>query len=184
MTTKTKIYWILGFSLFILFILNFWFHWLVILFPNQNLSDFNLTNTFFLIVFMKNFSIETTQTLNILIIIELLSDTTQYTTENIVSNPNFIFTILNGLLLGVYLNCIGLSFSSNKRNAIMIFVCVWLIFNLFGLFGIRLILNFPFLIVKVFESNTATGCLFFIGNILYFLLIWILSLMVLTETKN
>lgn len=118
------------------------------------------------------------------IIIEFLLDKSEYNDIEMFNQPSFIFTILNALILGVYLNCLNLVIPTKKVNSLIIFIVIWIIFSCFGMFGLRITFNFPFLIYQSYTSNTAEGILFFIMNLTYFCLIYILSFLIESETKN
>ena len=96
---------------------------------------------------------------------------------------HYLFSILNSLLLGVYLSA---TFPlSGKRSryvtiALVVFIVVFAILS-FGYVGIFLYLNFNFLQEKTFISNQVEGLRFFITNIAWFLLLYGISLLIESE---
>lgn len=117
---------------------------------------------------------------------ELISDKTLIAIDlNIVQSEvsHYLFSILNSLLLGVYLSA---TFPlSGKRSryitlGLVIFAIAFAILSL-GYVGIFLYLNFSFLSEKTFISNQIEGLRFFISNIAWFLLLYAISLLIESE---
>jgi len=149
---------ILGITLFFLFI----YEWIIVIFPNQ---VFEVSNNQYWIM------------------VEILSDASYYNALTMFNQPSIIFTILNGLVMGVYLNTIGLTSSSKKANMLVVFMIIWIVFSCIGLFGFRITLNFEIFLYKSYTSNTAEGILFFVSNLPYLALIFMLSHLIEGERK-
>lgn len=96
---------------------------------------------------------------------------------------HYLFSILNSLLLGVYLSAtLPLSGKRSKYITIglIVFIVLFAILSL-GYVGLFLYLNFNFLNEKVFISNQVEGIKFFITNIAWFLLLYAISLLIEAE---
>ena len=96
---------------------------------------------------------------------------------------HYLFSILNSLLIGVYLSA---TFPlSGKRSRyvsiiLIVFIIVFAVLSL-GYVGIFLYLNFHFLQEKTFISNQVEGIKFFVSNIAWFLLLYAISLLIESE---
>lgn len=99
---------------------------------------------------------------------------------------NLLFTLLNGLIFGMYLNILGFTLKSERMwiKALLIFTLIWLFTNGFGGFGIYIKLNAPldsvFLYTK-YQTNSVLGIRFFINNILLLSTIFISSFLIESE---
>lgn len=96
---------------------------------------------------------------------------------------HYIFTIANGLLIGVYMS--ALLPLSGKRGKWITLVLVILIITFsimsFGYVGILIYLNIPILSEKTYISNASTGLSFFISNLAFFLILYAMSLLIESE---
>ncbi len=116
----------------------------------------------------------------------LISESTLIAVDlNIVQSEvsHYLFSILNSLLLGVYLSA---TFPLSGRRsryitlALIIFVVAFAIFSL-GYVGVFVYLNFDFLSAKTFISNQKEGLEFFLLNLRWFLLLYAISMLIESE---
>ena len=98
---------------------------------------------------------------------------------------NLIFTLINGTLLGIYLQILGFSTSLSKiwqRGLVFaITVVFYLVISMF--IGLRLTFNVDFLIAKSFTTNTAETADFLLFNLVFFTAVYGLSFFSEGETK-
>ena len=117
---------------------------------------------------------------------ELISEKTIIAIDlNIVQSEvsHYLFSILNSLLLGVYLSATFPISGKRSRNitiALVGFIIIFAILSL-GYVGIFLYLNFNFLQEKTYISNQMEGLRFFISNLHWFLLLYAISLLIESE---
>jgi hypothetical protein len=117
--------------------------------------------------------------IGVLFYLDILNFSFKFTDKQI---SHTIFSMLNGLIFGFYLNCLGLL--SNKGKAlkyitfgvVIVFVALGL-----GMVAIYLELNFPFLTQTVYESNTEKGILFFFENLGFFSTLFLSSFVAESE---
>ena len=116
----------------------------------------------------------------------LISESTMFAIDlNIVESEvsHYLFSILNSLLLGVYLSATLPISGKRSRNitiALVAFIIIFAILSL-GYVGIFLYLNFNFLSEKTYISNQIEGLRFFISNLQWFLLLYAISLLIESE---
>ena len=104
------------------------------------------------------------------------------------NESNFIFTLLNALIFGVFLNIVGVNGKGIFRKTTVkggtILILTILALSGFGFFGFLFIFNFPLnalFFYDIFSTSTPHGIRFFISNILFFILILFFSF--LTESE-
>lgn len=116
----------------------------------------------------------------------LISESTIFAIDlNIVESEisHYLFSILNSLLLGVYISAV-LPLSGKRSyvvSIILILIVIAFAVLSMGYIGIFLYLNFNFLQEKVYISNQVEGVKFFISNIAWFLLLYAMSLLIESE---
>lgn len=113
------------------------------------------------------------------------------TVGNNVSNSSWIFTLLNALIFGVYLNIIGYGggniFKRNALRTLLLVVLVILCFSGFGYFGLLVKFNFPFNLLffyDIFSTGTVHGIRFLSFNILLFIVILFFSFLLEREVDG
>ena len=101
---------------------------------------------------------------------------------------SFVFTLLNALIFGVFLNVVGLNgngiFKKLSVKGSTLFVLVITSILGFGFFGLLFHFNFPLNYIfnyDIFSTNTADGIRFFASNFLFFMLILFFSFIVESE---
>lgn len=96
-----------------------------------------------------------------------------------------LYSMLNSYLIGVFINVLGFSGKQKQIQRIIIFVVASIIMiSSASLIGISITINLPFLIEKVFTTNTGQGAVFFISNILLFNSLIIASFLSEGEVKE
>lgn len=91
-------------------------------------------------------------------------------------NSNFIWSILNVLIIGIFMNIIGIGSSMKQVNrTFLLLAVVYLAIVGFGYFGFLIKFNLPFLIYKKYETNTIRGIYFLTLNIVFLLLVFFIS---------
>lgn len=101
------------------------------------------------------------------------------------STLGVFYSLLNSILIGVWLNVIGFGFKNKEKVGRLILLIIASIFMISSasLLGIRITLNLSFLSYKTFETNTEIGALFYISNIALFDSIALASFIAEGETK-
>ena len=101
-------------------------------------------------------------------------------------SENWLFTIFNALILGSFLNLIGISFGSKYKFSyyLVFFVLVYLAISGLGYLGILIRLNFDFLLYKDVQTNSSNLAKFIIFNIILFTLIVFIAVLAYQESKD
>ena len=114
-----------------------------------------------------------------------------YLTIGNVQDTSFVFTLLNALVFGVFLNIIGLNgkgiFRKTTIKATTLILLVLLAISGFGFFGLLFVFNFPLNLIltyNIFSTNTVHGIRFFGYNILLFVLITFFSFLTESEVDS
>ncbi|MBD3216221.1 MAG: hypothetical protein GF311_26645 [Candidatus Lokiarchaeota archaeon] len=99
---------------------------------------------------------------------------------------SFIWTLLNSLLLGMYVVAIGLTMGGRKGilKAIMLVSVVYITLSWGGYIGLRVTINIIIFVEKVFESNTIQGVFFLTWNWYIFIIIFVASNLTESEIKD
>lgn len=96
---------------------------------------------------------------------------------------HYFWSILNGLMIGVYLSALlPISGKKNKNLTIVLVIAIVIISVLsLGYLGIFVYINLPIFISKTYISNQIEGTEFFITNIAFFLLLYAISFIIEAE---
>ena len=100
---------------------------------------------------------------------------------------SIIYTLLNALVFGVYINALGIfNKGMKKRNYKLIVLVVALFIMLcgFGYFDYRIHFNFWFFYYKVFSTSSVHGILFFWLNIYFWSALYFLTFITESEEKS
>lgn len=96
---------------------------------------------------------------------------------------HYFWSILNGLMMGVYLSALlPVSGKRNKNLTIVLVIAIVIISVLsLGYLGIFIYINLPIFVSKTYISNQIEGAEFFITNIAFFLLLYAISFIIEAE---
>ena len=96
---------------------------------------------------------------------------------------HYFWSILNGLMMGVYLSALlPISGKRNKNLTIILVVAIVIISILsLGYLGIFIYANLPIFVSKTYISNQIEGAEFFITNLAFFLLLYAVSFIIEAE---
>lgn len=125
-------------------------------------------------LFLKKYANKTLMSFKFLIIqIPILLMVFRIIVLEFINNNQFLgvlYSLLNSMLIGVWLNVIGFGFKNKEKTMRFVLLAVASIFMISSasLVGIRITLNIPILAEKVFETNTGQGAIFYISNIALF----------------
>lgn len=101
------------------------------------------------------------------------------------NNTNFIWTILITIIMGMFMNLIGMMSSMKQANKIILLMFVVALSLMgFGFFGFLIIFNVPFLVYTKYESNSIRGIYFLTANLVFMFLVYIISFISESEVKN
>ncbi|MBY9008142.1 MAG: hypothetical protein KGD63_15485, partial [Candidatus Lokiarchaeota archaeon] len=126
--------------------------------------------------------------IEILLLLLALDSISIYLTIGSEVENSFVFTLLNALIFGVFLNVVGLNgngiFKRLTIKGTTLFVLVITSILGFGFFGLLFYFNFPLNYIfnyDIFSTSTADGIRFFASNFLFFMLILFFSFIVESE---
>lgn len=96
---------------------------------------------------------------------------------------HYFWSILNGLMMGVYLSAVlPISGKRNKNLTIVLVIAIVIISILsLGYLGIFVYINLPVFVSKTYISNQIEGTEFFITNLAFFLLLYAGSFIIEAE---
>ncbi len=96
---------------------------------------------------------------------------------------HYFWSILNGLMLGVYLSALlPISGKRNKNLTLVLVIAIVIISILsLGYLGIFIYANLPIFVSKTYISNQIEGAEFFITNLAFFLLLYGVSFIIEAE---
>lgn len=85
-------------------------------------------------------------------------------------NGSIVFSLLNGMIMGMYLTALGWSLGASKwwQKLVLILIIGIYLYLGFTYIGFKFCTNLSFFLVKCYETNTPAGIEFFLGNILLF----------------
>lgn len=111
------------------------------------------------------------------------------TIGNETGTESWIFTIINALLLGMYLNICGILTSKkyNPTRVLFFFVLIFLAVSGFGYLGLLIEFGSPvdtILFYYKYQGNSAHGIFFFSYNIILFTLIYFISFITEGDIKE
>ena len=96
---------------------------------------------------------------------------------------HYFWSILNGLMMGVYLSALlPISGKRNKNLTMVLVIAIVVIsFLSLGYLGIFVYINLPIFIERIYISNQIEGVRFFMTNIAFFLLLYAISFIIESE---
>ena len=126
--------------------------------------------------------------IEILLLLLAIDSISIYLTIGSEVENSFVFTLLNALIFGVFLNVVGLNgngiFKRLTIKGTTLFILVFTSILGFGFFGLLFYFNFPLNYIfnyDIFSTSTADGIRFFSSNFLFFMLILFFSFIVESE---
>lgn len=99
---------------------------------------------------------------------------------------SLIFTLLNSLIMGMYVTCLGWSVGASKWYIKLLLIGIVGLFLYLGFtnVGLKVCSNLPIFLVSCYESNSAQGIVFFLGNLLFFTALFGLTFITEGEKQN